>query len=107
MPYCPEPSFTLIFSLRFIILIVFVSLLLHPRGEGETIKIDARAFGKFAGLGIQLGVTIVAFCFLGYYLDGRLGTLPLLTILGTFIGAAAAFYSIYMQVFPGDDTKEE
>ncbi len=73
----------------------------------ETIKKGVRAYGAYAGLGIQLGATMVAFCFLGYYLDGRLGTLPLLTILGTFIGAGAAFYSIYRKVFPGEREKEE
>lgn len=68
---------------------------------------NLRSFGDYAGLGIQFGLTIVAFCFLGYWLDGRWGTLPLLTIAGTFVGAAASFYSLYRRVFPGNGEREE
>ncbi len=32
---------------------------------------------------------------IGYWLDGRLGTLPWLTILGAFTGAAGGFVSLY------------
>ncbi len=49
---------------------------------------------------------MLVFFFLGYYLDGYLGTLPLFTILGTFIGAGAAIYSIYKKVFPDDQDKK-
>jgi F0F1-type ATP synthase assembly protein I len=48
---------------------------------------------------------VVLFCFLGYYLDNWLGSLPLFTILGTFLGAGAAMYSIYRRVFPEKDKK--
>jgi len=41
---------------------------------------------RFAGLGIQLAVVIVVFVFSGRWLDGRLGTEPLFTILLVFIG---------------------
>lgn len=73
----------------------------------KTVKDKVRAIGAYAGFGIQLGVTIVAFCFLGYYLDGRLGTLPILTILGTFIGAGGAFYSIYRKLVPRENKKKD
>jgi F0F1-type ATP synthase assembly protein I len=68
---------------------------------------NLRSFGNYAGLGIQLGATIIAFCFLGYWLDGLFGTRPVLMLLGTFVGAAAAFYSMYRKVFPEDGEKEE
>lgn len=88
-----------------------MSLLAHLPGMGvETIKKNVRAFGVYAGLGIQLGVTIVVFCFLGYFLDKHLDILhrfPFFTIAGAFIGAAASIYSIYRKVFPGDREKEE
>ena len=83
-----------------------MSLLAPIPGMGEeTIKKKVRSFGEYTGLGIQLGVTVVIFCFLGYYLDRYLGTLPLFTILGTFIGASTAIYSIYRKVFPDKDNK--
>ena len=56
---------------------------------------------EFAGLGLQLGMTIALFAFLGWWLDERLGTSPWLLLLLVFLGAAAGFYSIYRRVFPG------
>jgi len=95
----------LIFYEPIIIFVVFVE---STPGLGEaTVKDKVRAVGTYAGLGIQLGVTIVAFCFAGYYLDGRLGTLPVLTIVGTFLGAGGAFYSIYRKLFPAEDKKKK
>ena len=41
---------------------------------------------RFAGLGIQLAVVIVVFVFSGRWLDARLGTEPLFTILLVFVG---------------------
>ena len=41
---------------------------------------------RFAGLGIQLAVVIVVFVFSGRWLDARLGTDPLFTILLVFVG---------------------
>ena len=53
---------------------------------------------EYAGAGLQLAVTIVAFMFLGIWLDKRLGTGPWLVILGVFFGAGAGFYSIYRKL---------
>jgi len=54
-----------------------------------------------------LGATVVVFCYLGYLLDNYLGSLPLFTLLGTFIGAGGAFYSIYRKVIPGKPKQGE
>lgn len=46
--------------------------------------------GKFAALGTEFGVTVVAGVFVGYYLDDWLGTSPLLMLvisLGAFAGS--------------------
>jgi F0F1-type ATP synthase assembly protein I len=56
---------------------------------------------EFAGLGIQMGAVIGCGAWLGYWLDGKLGTLPWLTILLVFVGAGAAFYSMYRRVIGG------
>jgi ATP synthase protein I len=56
---------------------------------------------EFAGLGLQMGAVLLAGAWLGHWLDGRLGTLPWLTILFVFLAAGAAFYSIYRKVIGG------
>jgi F0F1-type ATP synthase assembly protein I len=52
----------------------------------------------FAGLGMQFAVAIVVFLFAGQWLDNRLGTKGLFTIAGVFLGAGAAFYSMYRKI---------
>ena len=54
--------------------------------------------GDFAGVGVQFVAAILVFLFLGKWLDGRLGTTPVFLLLGTFIGAAGGFYSMYRKV---------
>ena len=54
---------------------------------------------EFAGLGLQFAGSIGLFGLLGWWLDGRLGTGPWLLILLIFVGAGAAFYSMYRRVF--------
>ena len=46
----------------------------------------ATDFGPFLTLGIQLAIAVVAFFFLGRWLDQALGTAPWLMIVGLFIG---------------------
>lgn len=54
--------------------------------------------GDFAGVGVQFVAAILVFLFLGKWIDGRFGTAPLFLILGTFVGAAGGFYSMYRKV---------
>ena len=49
---------------------------------------------RFAGLGIQLAITILGGVLLGQWLDRRLGTEALFTILGAFLGFGATMYSL-------------
>ena len=58
----------------------------------------------FAGVGIQLGLTLTLFALLGRWLDTRLGTGPWLLLVCVFVGAAAGFYSIYRRVIGGGGT---
>ena len=45
-----------------------------------------------------MAATLGLSAWLGYWLDTRLGTLPWLTLVMVFLGAGAAFYSIYRKV---------
>ncbi len=51
--------------------------------------------GQYLGYGLQWALATALFLFLGWLADGWLGTKPLLTIVGAFVGAGAGFYSLY------------
>jgi F0F1-type ATP synthase assembly protein I len=54
--------------------------------------------GDFAGAGIQFAAAIIVFLFAGKWVDDRLGTNGLFTIVGVFIGAGGGFYSMYRKI---------
>ena len=54
--------------------------------------------GEYAGLGLQFAISILVFLWLGQWLDRKLGTGPILLIVCVFLGAGAAFYSIYRKL---------
>ena len=56
---------------------------------------------EFAGAGLQFAVAIVAFMFLGIWLDKTLGSSPWFVLLCVFLGAGAGFYSIYRKLIGG------
>lgn len=49
---------------------------------------------RFSGHGLTLALSMGLFLLAGWWLDGRVGTMPLFTILGALLGAAAGFYSM-------------
>ena len=49
---------------------------------------------KYAGLGVQLAAAILVFVFLGQWLDRKLGTQALFTILGAFLGFGGTMWSL-------------
>lgn len=53
---------------------------------------------EFAGLGIQFAAAILIFLFVGQWLDGKVGTNGLFTILGVFVGGGGAFYNMYRKI---------
>ena len=60
---------------------------------------DPRAdAARAAGRGLTLALATGLFLGAGWWLDGRLGTVPLFTVLGAVVGAAAGFYSLYHHV---------
>jgi F0F1-type ATP synthase assembly protein I len=58
--------------------------------------------GKYAGLGIQLVVSILLFVWIGQWADRKLGTGGLMTILGVFIGFGGTMYAL-MRSLKRDD----
>jgi len=56
--------------------------------------------GKSINLGLQLAVAVGLGFYLGWWLDKRLGTLPLFLLLGLGIGAVAGFLNIYRVAYP-------
>jgi ATP synthase protein I len=64
------------------------------------------AAGAYAGLGLQLTLSILLFLYAGQWLDRRLETAPVFLIIGVFVGAGAGFYAIYRKLM-GDLKREE
>jgi ATP synthase protein I len=71
----------------------------EPGGRGESEDERAsRAFGRYAGVGLQFAASILVFLYAGQWLDRRLGTAPWFLLGGVFVGASAAFYSMYRRL---------
>lgn len=60
-----------------------------------------RDIGRYSGLGFQFAATVGVFAFGGYWLDQRLGTLPLFLITGVLLGFAGGILSLIRRVPPG------
>lgn len=74
----------------------------HRTGTGT---VAPPSSADLAGLGVQFVVAVLLCLFVGKWLDSRLGSGPLLTILGVFIGAGASMYAMYRKVFPASQPK--
>jgi F0F1-type ATP synthase assembly protein I len=57
-----------------------------------------RASGQFMGLGVTWALAVLLFLGAGAWLDSKLGTAPVLMIVGAFVGAGAGFYSLYYHI---------
>jgi len=56
------------------------------------------AAGQFTGYGLTWALSTLLFLLGGWWLDGKLGTMPLFMILGAFLGGGAGFYSMYRHI---------
>ncbi len=63
--------------------------------EEPTRRTWAADFGPFLTLGIQLAIAVVAFFFLGRWLDGLLGTSPWLMIAGVALGTVGGLVQFF------------
>ncbi len=55
---------------------------------------------RLMGLGWYIAISIVLGTAGGLWLDHRLGTLPLFTLLGVIAGSGVAFYGVYRMILP-------
>ncbi|MEO6695532.1 MAG: AtpZ/AtpI family protein [Ignavibacteria bacterium] len=71
------------------------------------LKMD-RKVAQYSGLGITLVVVILLFLWAGMWLDGKFETGFLFTLILTFLGFAAGFYSFYLNIkkLSEEDKKE-
>ena len=57
-----------------------------------------RASGQFMGHGLTWALAVLLFMWAGYWVDGKVGTAPILMIIGAFVGGGAGFYSLYYHI---------
>lgn len=66
-----------------------------PKRGGAGDGVDRSAYGYYVTAGFTFGAVLLVFAGLGYWLDTRLQTLPLLTVIGTVLGGAGGFFHLY------------
>lgn len=66
----------------------------HGKGSESEQSMWAAA-GQFTGFGLTWALSVLLFLLGGWWVDGKLGTTPLLMIVGAFVGAGAGFYRLY------------
>jgi ATP synthase protein I len=76
-----------------------------PRTEGRH-KIGTSGMA-YAGLGMQFVVALLLFLYLGQWADRKLGTAPWMLLLGVFVGAGGAFYSMYRRLTRDQAAEDE
>ena len=70
----------------------------HARRDRDDSSVDRAsrsALGVYTTAGLQFGVVLLLFAGLGYWLDMRLHTLPILTIVGAAAGGIGGFIHLY------------
>lgn len=70
----------------------------NPEKKSRNFTAIYKEAGPYLGLGFQLAASIVLMFFLGYWLDGKFDTSPILTIIGAFIGGFAGIYNVIKAV---------
>ena len=65
------------------------------KSGGESERRWISEFGPYLTMGMQLAIAVVAFFFLGRWLDGVFGTAPWLMIAGLLLGTVGGFASFF------------
>ena len=69
---------------------------------------DRTAFGylRYAHLGTQFCALVAGGVLGGWWLDGKLGSKPIFTLVGTVLGSGYGFIVLYRSVFPSQARDE-
>ena len=59
-----------------------------------------RAYGRYAGMGLTFALTIIAFGWFGWWIDGKLGTTPVFLIAGALVGFGGGLFSMIKKIPP-------
>jgi ATP synthase protein I len=60
---------------------------------------------RYAGLGVQLAVSLLVFVWIGQWADQKLGTGGLLTVLAAFLGFGGTMYRLIRSLGRKEDGK--
>ena len=61
---------------------------------------------RYAGLGVQLAVSLLVFVLAGQWADKKLGTHGILTVVAAFVGFGGTMYSLIRTLNRHDDEKD-
>ena len=64
------------------------------KSNKDSVRGSWAAASTYTHLGFTMAASVLLFFFGGYWLDGKIGTTPLLAIAGAFIGAGGGFYNL-------------
>lgn len=68
---------------------------------------DFTGIAPFMGLGTQLAISVVGLFFLGYWLDSEFDSLPVFTIIFSFLGAFGGIYNFIKSVIQLNESKKK
>ena len=57
-----------------------------------------RASGQFMGHGLTMALAVLLFMGIGAWVDSKLGSAPILMVIGAFVGGGAGFYNLYYHI---------
>jgi len=70
-------------------------------GDDERGRVE-RSYLRYAGVGVQYGLTVLFMTLLGIWLDKRFGTAPLLLLICLLVGFVGATFSLIHTVLGSD-----
>ena len=75
-----------------------------PRGPAPA---EGPGPAAYAGFGLQFVIALLVFLYLGQWVDRKLGTEPVFLMIGVFVGAGGAFYSMYRKLTAAQRREDE
>lgn len=78
---------------------------LDPIGRRD--KNEVRGLGRASSAGIELALAVVGCLLLGWWVDGKLGTSPWLTLIGLIFGSFVGFRSLWQAAQAANELDEE